>query len=71
MTRNAGKRKQSGSRARLVVDDSPKAIQARLDTFVERTRGCGGCGPRTHRCLRTLLYLPGLRGKDTIDEGPR
>jgi hypothetical protein len=70
MTRNAGKRTRSGSRARRVVDDSPKAIQARLDTFVERTRGWG-CGPRTHRCLRTLLYLPGLRGKDTIDEGPR
>jgi len=30
----------------------------------------GGSGPRTHRCLRTLLYLLGLRGKDAIDEGP-
>lgn len=41
MTRKAGKRKKSGSRARRVVDDSPKALQARLDTFLERTRGWG------------------------------
>lgn len=41
MTRKAGKRKKLGSRARCVVDDSPKAIQARLDTFVGRTRGWG------------------------------
>lgn len=41
MTRNAGKRKQSDSRARRIFDDSPKAIQERLDTFVERTRGWG------------------------------
>jgi hypothetical protein len=34
-------RKKSGARAHRVVDDSPQAIQARLDTFVERTRGWG------------------------------
>jgi hypothetical protein len=41
MTPRAGNRKKSGPRARRVVDDSPKAIQARLDRFVERTRGWG------------------------------
>jgi hypothetical protein len=41
MTRNPGEPKQSGSRARRAVDDSPKAIQARPDTFVERTHGWG------------------------------
>lgn len=41
MIRRAGARKKSGSRAHRVVDDSPQAIQERLDRFVERTRGWG------------------------------
>ncbi len=41
MTRKAGTRKKLGARARRVVADSAQAIQARLDTFVERTRGWG------------------------------
>lgn len=41
MTRKAGTRKKSGSRAHRVVDDSPQAIQTRLERFVERTRGWG------------------------------
>ncbi len=41
MTRKAGTREKSGVSARRVVDDSPRAVQERLDRFVERTRGWG------------------------------
>jgi len=39
-------------------------------TRLSSVRADGGYRPRTRRCLRTLLYLPGLRGKDTIAEVP-
>jgi hypothetical protein len=65
MIRKAGKRKQSGSRARRVVDDSLKAIQERLDMFVERTRGWGQRA--VHAPLHediVVLAGPTRRGRD-------
>lgn len=41
MTSRAGERKKSRQKKHRDFDDSPQAIQVRLEKFVERTRGWG------------------------------